>query len=43
LFSPGHIGLGKSKDANACAFLISAAAIWITWTNLVVDRGYSAG
>ena len=37
------LGLGKPKDiANACAFLISDAARWITGTNLIIDGGYSA-
>jgi len=37
------LGLGKSEDiANACAFLLSDAARWITGTNLIVDGGYSA-
>jgi len=37
------LGLGQSEDiANACAFLLSDAARWITGTNLIVDGGYSA-
>ena len=37
------LGLGKPEDiANACAFLLSDAARWITGTNLIVDGGYSA-
>lgn len=37
------IGLGKPEDvANACAFLISDAARWITGTDLIVDGGYTA-
>jgi len=37
------LGLGRSEDiANACAFLVSDAARWITGTNLIVDGGYSA-
>jgi len=37
------LGLGNPQDvANACAFLLSDAARWITGTNLIVDGGYSA-
>jgi NAD(P)-dependent dehydrogenase (short-subunit alcohol dehydrogenase family) len=37
------LGIGKPEDvANACIFLLSDAARWITGTNLVVDGGYSA-
>ena len=37
------MGFGKPEDvANACVFLLSGAAGWITGTNLVVDGGYSA-
>ncbi len=37
------MGFGKPEDvANACIFLLSDAARWITGTNLVVDGGYSA-
>jgi len=37
------LGIGKPEDvANACIFLLSDAAKWITGTNLVVDGGYSA-
>lgn len=37
------LGLGKPEDvADACAFLLSNAAKWITGTNLIVDGGYSA-
>jgi NAD(P)-dependent dehydrogenase (short-subunit alcohol dehydrogenase family) len=37
------IGLGKPEDvANACAFLLSEGARWITGTTLVVDGGYTA-
>ncbi|NQS88303.1 SDR family oxidoreductase [Patescibacteria group bacterium] len=37
------LGLGTSEDiANACAFLVSDVAKWITGTNLIVDGGYSA-
>ena len=37
------LGLGSPEDvANACVFLLSDAAKWITGTNLVVDGGYLA-
>jgi NAD(P)-dependent dehydrogenase (short-subunit alcohol dehydrogenase family) len=37
------LGLGNPEDvSNACAFLLSGAARWITGTNLIVDGGYSA-
>jgi NAD(P)-dependent dehydrogenase (short-subunit alcohol dehydrogenase family) len=37
------LGLGKPEDvANACIYLLSGAARWVTGTNLVVDGGYTA-
>lgn len=37
------LGLGDTEDvANACIFLLSDAAKWITGTNLIIDGGYSA-
>lgn len=37
------LGIGKPEDvANACAFLLSEDARWITGTNLIIDGGYSA-
>ena len=37
------LGIGRTEDvANACVFLLSDAAKWITGTNLVVDGGRSA-
>ncbi len=37
------LGLGKPEDiGNACAFLLSDAARWITGSNLIIDGGYSA-
>ena len=37
------LGLGTPEDvANACAFLLSDGARWITGTNLIVDGGYTA-
>jgi NAD(P)-dependent dehydrogenase (short-subunit alcohol dehydrogenase family) len=37
------LGLGRPEDiANACAFLLSDAARWITGINLIVDGGYLA-
>ena len=37
------LGMGQTEDvANACVFLLSDAAKWITGTNLVVDGGRCA-
>jgi NAD(P)-dependent dehydrogenase (short-subunit alcohol dehydrogenase family) len=37
------LGLGQPEDVgNACVFLLSDAARWITGTNLIVDGGYTA-
>jgi NAD(P)-dependent dehydrogenase (short-subunit alcohol dehydrogenase family) len=37
------MGVGQPEDvANACVFLLSDAAKWITGTNLVIDGGRSA-
>lgn len=37
------LGLGRVEDvANACLFLLSDGASWITGINLVVDGGYTA-
>lgn len=37
------LGLGQPEDvANACLFLLSDEARWITGTNLIVDGGYVA-
>ena len=37
------LGFGEPSDiANACVFLISDAAKWITGTEIVIDGGYSA-
>ena len=37
------LGIGEPEDvANACVFLLSNAAKWITGTNLVIDGGYTA-
>ncbi len=37
------LGLGLPEDvANACIYLLSDAARWITGTNLIVDGGYLA-
>lgn len=37
------LGIGKPEDiSNACIYLLSDAARWITGQNLVVDGGYTA-
>ena len=37
------LGAGQPEDvANACVFLLSDAAKWITGTNLIVDGGRRA-
>lgn len=37
------LGIGTADDvANACLFLLSDSARWITGTNLLVDGGYTA-
>ena len=37
------LGLGEPEDAaNACTFLLSDAARWITGTNLIIDGGCSS-
>lgn len=37
------LGLGKPEDvANACIYLLSDAARWVTGANLIVDGGYTA-
>lgn len=37
------LGIGEPEDvANACVFLLSDAARWVTGSNLVIDGGYSA-
>ena len=37
------LGLGKPVDvANACIYLLSDEAKWITGSNLIIDGGYSA-
>ncbi len=37
------LGLGTVEDiANACVFLLSDGARWITGTNLIIDGGYTA-
>jgi NAD(P)-dependent dehydrogenase (short-subunit alcohol dehydrogenase family) len=37
------LGIGRVEDvANACVFLLSDEARWITGTNLIVDGGYTA-
>lgn len=37
------LGLGKTEDiSNACIYLLSDAARWITGQNLIVDGGYTA-
>lgn len=37
------LGIGEPEDvANACVFLLSDGAKWVTGSNLVIDGGYSA-
>ena len=37
------LGLGEAVDiANACIYLLSDAAKWITGTTLIIDGGYTA-
>ena len=37
------LGLGRTEDiSNACIYLLSDAARWITGQNLIVDGGYTA-
>lgn len=37
------LGLGKPEDiSQACIFLLSDAARWITGQNMIVDGGYTA-
>lgn len=37
------LGLGKPEDiANACVYLLSDAARWVTGSNLIIDGGYTA-
>lgn len=37
------LGLGQPADvANACVYLLSDAARWVTGSNLIVDGGYTA-
>jgi NAD(P)-dependent dehydrogenase (short-subunit alcohol dehydrogenase family) len=37
------LGLGQTTDvANACIYLLSDAARWVTGTTLTIDGGYTA-
>ncbi|RKE04595.1 SDR family NAD(P)-dependent oxidoreductase [Marinifilum flexuosum] len=39
-----HLGLGKTTDvSNACIFLLSDAANWMTGQNIIIDGGYTSG